>query len=301
MTLCPFDHSISGCFLLVFLSSTGLLLSSCSDNKPTQKNAEQLNQEEPQTAAESCERLFGQANENTGLSEEQCAPRCLECQQGAGGQAQAEAFEAQNLSDDNLKFLRSLNLLEAPEPLGVDPYQEPQNYPEKPHEVCALRFEPENNYRLINYPSEIEAQAEEARITHTGACGACSSLQDLAVYIETPDLTEPVRNCALNQLGQPAEATIPCLEKLGFSPACAEIWAYNTKNTRDACFSECISAVGQPYHQADGMPNACIQCDEEKSGPVFKAVSGRTRRNSGLPTALCRPCNEVSYIDHQYR
>jgi len=36
------------------------------------------------------------------------------------------------------------------------------------------------------------------------------------------------------------------------------------------------------------------------SGPVFKAVAGRTRRNSGLASALCRPCESVYPLEHVY-
>jgi len=47
--------------------------------------------------------------------------------------------------------------------------------------------------------------------------------------------------------------------------------------------------------QALGFDLPCAQ-----SGPVFKAVAGRTRRNSGLPNALCRPCSEVRPLVHAY-
>jgi len=55
-----------------------------------------------------------------------------------------------------------------------------------------------------------------------------------------------------------------------------------------------------PYHLPDGRLNDCLLCDEVQSGPVFKAVAGRTRRNSGLPNALCRPCSEVRPLVHAY-
>ena len=57
---------------------------------------------------------------------------------------------------------------------------------------------------------------------------------------------------------------------------------------------------GYSYHTPDGALNPCIQCDEDESGPVFKAVAGRTRRNSGLASALCRPCESVASVTHQY-
>jgi hypothetical protein len=60
----------------------------------------------------------------------------------------------------------------------------------------------------------------------------------------------------------------------------------------------CIALLDDPYHEPDGALNACLQCDEDESGPVFKAVAGRTRRNSGLATALCRPCETVWRVEH---
>ena len=39
--------------------------------------------------------------------------------------------------------------------------------------------------------------------------------------------------------------------------------------------------------------NDCLQCDEDEAGPVFKAVAGRTRRRSGLESAIARPCSKA--------
>jgi hypothetical protein len=91
-----------------------------------------------------------------------------------------------------------------------------------------------------------------------------------------------------------------CLRALGFTAPCAQIWYFNTLHTRDQCLLPCLAALGQPYHQADGTLNECLVCDEEKSGPVFKAVAGRTRRNTGVPNAMCRPCAEVLPLVHVY-
>jgi hypothetical protein len=30
-------------------------------------------------------------------------------------------------------------------------------------------------------------------------------------------------------------------------------------------------------------------------------VAGRTRRNSGLPSSICRPCNTIAHLTHQYK
>ena len=87
---------------------------------------------------------------------------------------------------------------------------------------------------------------------------------------------------------------------LGFTEPCAQIWYFNTLHTRERCLAPCVAALDEPYHLPDGSLNECILCDEVQSGPVFKAVAGRTRRNSGVASALCRPCREVRPIVHRY-
>ena len=62
--------------------------------------------------------------------------------------------------------------------------------------------------------------------------------------------------------------------------------------------------VGQLRAPNNGPPpacalNDCLQCDEDEAGPVFKAVAGRTRRRSGLESAIARPCSTVAQIVHE--
>lgn len=47
------------------------------------------------------------------------------------------------------------------------------------------------------------------------------------------------------------------------------------------------------------MLNECLYCDEVKSGPVFQAFAGRTRRNSGLRNPIMRPCDGFYNIAHE--
>jgi hypothetical protein len=111
------------------------------------------------------------------------------------------------------------------------------------------------------------------------------------------DLTAPVRACGLAGQG---DAVVTCLQKLGFDLPCAQIWADNVANTRTACLEVCLANLSAPYNLSDGSLNPCLACDEEKSGPVFQAIAGRTRRNSGLANAICRPCSEVRPLVHAY-
>jgi hypothetical protein len=153
-------------------------------------------------------------------------------------------------------------------------------------------------YRLRDFASAAGALDAGGQVTHFGVCGRCSTLADLAVYASVPDLTEPVRACGLANLDGDVPALTSCIAAIGFTEACASIWAYNTLHTRDACLSECLEALDAPYNQADGSLNPCLQCDEDESGAVFAAIAGRTRRNTGLASSMCRPCAEVRPLEH---
>ncbi len=232
----------------------------------------------------SCEGLYGAPNENTGLSLGECSPEI--------GEWTPREWPVAALTE-----LRGLELIDAPVALSSDPYLEAA--PEREEGVCAVQGEA-GRYSLATFPSARDAQEQGAIPTHGGACGLCSSLEDLQVYARYDDLTQPVRACGLEGFGEGVEGVQSCLLDLGFTPACASIWAYNVEHTRAQCQDICIELLSDPYHADDGSLNACLQCDEELSGPVFKALAGRTRRNSGLASALCRPCESVWRIAHDY-
>lgn len=206
---------------------------------------------------------------------------------------------------DPARFLASLRskIPIAPIALTGDPYtiwraQEPPRA--AAGTMCGVRFEQDQvHYRLRTFADTAVARAAGFAVTHFGACGTCSTLQDLAVYLEKPDLTAPVRECAI-KLG--ASDRLTCLEDLGFSAACAQTWLYDAQNTRRQCLSVCLWSwlEGEPPTRKDGRLNACLQCDEDRSGPVFKAAAGRTRRNSGIHSSIPRANDEIAPIIHDY-
>ena len=61
--------------------------------------------------------------------------------------------------------------------------------------TCPDRF----GYRLVTKPSVDHAE-EHQYVTHEGPCGLCSSLQDLSVYMETPDLATIGIQCSIRAL-----------------------------------------------------------------------------------------------------
>lgn len=236
-----------------------------------------------------CRGLFGQPNDHSGVDESGCAETC-ECASGSS------SYTALPLDHPMFQWIYE----NPPSSLLEDPYAESETEAsdQRSEVACVITPNPEGGrYRLDTLSL---SRADPHQVTHTGPCGACSSLQDLAVYAGQIDLTDPVRQCGLSGFTQGMEGHIECLEALGFSPACATIWYYNTVNTRTQCLTLCLKHLNDPYLDAEGQLNPCLACDEEESGPIFKALSGRTRRNSGLPSAICRPCDSVSPLTHPY-
>lgn len=174
--------------------------------------------------------------------------------------------------------------------------------------VCAVRFEDARlvEYQLRDFDSRPAAEAAGFKVTHQGRCGSCSTLRDLSVYLSAPDLTSPARECA-RKLGLNRKKQ--CFrERIGFTAYCAESWAYNALNTRRECLGACVSDYGffnlllgrYPGSNTDeaGQLRPCLQCDEAMSGAGFKYSAGRTRRNSGLQSAIRRPAAEIFPVDH---
>lgn len=237
--------------------------------------------------------LFGRPNDKTGLTDAQCQPRCA---------CNAEPFEAPLYTESDAAALLQWTLLEPFAELTTDPYASAAPAPGPEDEICAVlpNAPGSRDYRLRSYANADLALAAGAIVTHYGACGLCSTLADLAVYMRELDLATPVRDCGIKYLSGPAEMHIQCLQDIGFTTPCAQIWYYNTLHTRAACELPCFSTLGKPYQLENGSLNECLQCDEDQSGPIFKAVAGRTRRNTGIASALCRPCSEVRPVLHVY-
>jgi hypothetical protein len=260
-----------------------LLLASCG------QDADEALRDLPQPDA-TCDGIYGAPSENTGLDDSTCVALIA----GDHGTWTPPAWDT-----DALAALRAWTLLDPPAVPDADPYAADPAPVADDAAVCVMVPDVGGAYRVETRADPAALAAGEA-VTHGGACGLCSSLADLAVYAGIPDLTQPVRDCGLLGALSGPDATEACLLDLGFTAPCARIWTFNTEHTREVCLDVCLSALDEPYNLPDGSLNDCLQCDEDQSGPVFKAVAGRTRRNSGLATALCRPCETVWRVDHDY-
>lgn len=157
------------------------------------------------------------------------------------------------------------------------------------------------SYRLVTVESLQDAKENGDIITHEGPCGTCSSFQDLAIYMDQPDLSSLALNCATQAIFTQQNG-IDCFMEAGFSEACAETWVYKVLTTNSVCGSVCTS------HAFSGDPDfgpsptcelvECLECDENNVGPVFKKIAGRNRRNSGLLSGLVRKCEQLADVVH---
>ncbi|NRA47397.1 MAG: hypothetical protein HRU09_20805 [Oligoflexales bacterium] len=191
-------------------------------------------------------------------------------------------------------------------PLQVpDPYKKPNTYwnpklEETEKNYCGIKISADKvDYQLETFASEKELFAAGFAITHKASCGTCSSIQDLRVYIDRPNLTSPVRKCGALSFKWPV---LRCLRGLGFSQPCAETWYYNIVQTRKKCSKVCLKSWwrNENFNQEDGSLNACLACDESEFGPAFKVTAGRTRRRSGIESAIKRKAQEFFKLSQDY-
>ena len=193
-------------------------------------------------------------------------------------------------------------------PMGANPYWNgslPTPNASTYAHVCGVKYADEalrHGYALRTYASAGAAVADGAHVSHLHACGACSTLYDLATYMAVFDLTKPVRACGVKGFIGGESVVVKCLEAIGLTPACAVMWYYNANNTRHVCLGKCLADWSKPYNDPPNSTtlNACLECDETKSGPLFKRFAARTRRDSGLLSAIRRPPASIYHVVHDY-
>ena len=187
--------------------------------------------------------------------------------------------------------------------LQCNPYKDDQCLTTPPQPVlgddavCAYLFSgdcPNNTYEMVSYASRADADKLGAVITHLGVCGLCSTTQDLSIYL-IKDFTTAGKKCAEKGLLNEASGQ-KCYESLGLTPDCAKIWNYDGIFDGHKCITSCITHLNDPNN---GNPpacalNPCLQCDEDKAGPIFSQFAARTRRRSGLVSEIIRPCDTIA-------
>jgi hypothetical protein len=264
--------------------------------------------------------LFGRPTDDNAITPGCCMPTCLRTKVGN------TPWTAPQYTKEDMEALLSDWKLAKPWPVfegnQFDPPPEEYEDPLDPF-VCAVLPRPDlydgnggpMPYDLIDGTlSEVE-RSEGAMVTHGGRCGACSSLKNLAIYIANPNLTNPIRACAITGLFDRDLSRLTCIAGLGFDLPCAQAWDINTQNTQKQCLKYC----GKPKARREPsntpfdchtvevwlpvdheLVNDCLACDERESLHLFRSAAGRSRRGSGLPSPICRLCDGVYPVKHYY-
>jgi hypothetical protein len=144
-----------------------------------------------------------------------------------------------------------------------------------------------------------EASAGNMYITHTGACGVCSSLQDLAAFLDYSRLVTASSTCFLDWVSSGKGSISPAVEcymDMGFSENCAETLILYQKeiDARD-CGTNCAAFAldgdqGQPSCEDT---SGCASCGSQVRAR-FALVAGRTFANSGYPSGTAVSCGAIS-------
>ena len=172
--------------------------------------------------------------------------------------------------------------------------------------VCAFKFADDDNtngtacgeYTMVTYASRKEADIHGATVTHEGSCGLCSTAQDLSVYL-VEDFTQAGKICATKGIFN-EEKGLQCYMDIGLTKECAKIWNYDGIYDGGVCGATCMGDITSDNNGPPPMCelSKCLQCDEEKAGPLFSQFAARTRRRSGLRSEIVRNCSSIARIQH---
>ena len=132
-------------------------------------------------------------------------------------------------------------------------------------------------YTLMNFSNLNDLKSHNAFLTPPWILWKMFHPQDLSVYMRYHNLTAPVRKCGIKGFLN-KKWNLECLTKLGLTLPCAEIWYYNSKNTRKKCLKPCLKDWNQPYNvpSESACPNcklnSCLQCDETNRVQFLKRL-----------------------------
>lgn len=183
--------------------------------------------------------------------------------------------------------------------------------------VCAYKYDSNYNgqctYTIKTYKNKQRAKKANAVVVHKGKCGVCSTARNVANFLR-PDLDVESAKCgiffAYVPTGPFGDLTFDdaflmsknCfMNDIGFDEDCATLWASNAFNTGLFCGKIC-----KQFLENGDPPNdpvtcdlaACLQCDEDYSGRVFRKLGGFTRRRGGVVASFgaLRDCDSIANI-----
>lgn len=169
------------------------------------------------------------------------------------------------------------------------------DYLYKANEVCALDDSSSSNVVLETFVTLDSAESANDlgfAVAHCGACGQCSTRQDMTIQGETRDsLTKDATACAWKSVFGSRSDVASCMQKrIGFTEPCQDCWLDNIECSKRHCKFTCALSLifSRDNNKSDGSLNECLECDEKMCGPEFLTCSGSNRRRLGIRSAIER-------------
>ena len=182
-------------------------------------------------------------------------------------------------------------------------------------EVCAFDDRgPASN--IITFANKDAAHEAGYKVLHCGACGACSTWENLRIEWATRNyLAAESARCAKKSLLGGQGAVTSCLEQppITFQGECAKCWTRAIECTKKNCafifLQSQLMDTASDYHVADGSVTSVV-CEEAhcelEDGPGsgrmgFAECSGATRRRMNIVSSIERPeWQQCSIVDVDY-
>lgn len=172
-------------------------------------------------------------------------------------------------------------------------------------EVCAFDNQgPASN--ITTFPSKEAAHEAGFLVLHCGACGACSTWENLIIEYTTRDtMAANANQCAKEALfGGGDDALTECLMEpnIGFGYECALCWMEDILCTKEHCSfiflqSQMINEVTNFAVGPDDITSAtCEEAHCEKGPDQFVPCSGATRRRMNITSSISRPGDQQCAI-----
>jgi len=171
--------------------------------------------------------------------------------------------------------------------------------------VCAFDNQGATS-NITTFPSKEAAHEAGFLVLHCGACGACSTWENLIIEYTTRDtMAANANQCAKEALfGGGDDALTKCLMEpnIGFGYECAICWMEDILCTKEHCSfiflqSQMINEVTNFAVGPDDITSAtCEEAHCEKDPGQFVPCSGATRRRMNITSSISRPGDQQCAI-----
>lgn len=198
--------------------------------------------------------------------------------------------------------------------------------------VCAFKYEKhikekapkkcmKREYEFKTYATETAALQDKAVLTHTGACGVCSTAQDLAIMMEfgeqiyrriaacikekEKELKPYLEGKAANAADAVKKIQENCKVISEMSGPCALLYFYKVAVETKVCANICPDRI---YVNSTDKTNTklvndetcedteCRYCLQNATMAQFEKFAGRTFANSGLTGIYVQRCEQISNV-----